>query len=143
MAHLSAVNRGIGESSSPFPTLRFLVIDDDADGRFLLSQTLQRKFPRAAVAECGTEDEAYRILEHQPASVVVSHRISDQAGLALVRELRRRTSGILLLMVGAARCRPDAIAAGADAFVPYEEWLMLGNHVAALLSNSPAAAAVR
>lgn len=38
-------------------------------------------------------------------------------------------------MMSGVDCRESALAAGANAFLTSEEWLMVGNHVAALLAN--------
>jgi hypothetical protein len=40
---------------------RLLVIDDNADTRFLVSKTLLRKFPHAIVSECVTVEAATAI----------------------------------------------------------------------------------
>lgn len=130
-----------GDSNPPFPYLRFLVVDDSANGRFLLSQTLQRKFPRAAVADCRAAEEAFRFLEDYPVNLTVVHHTSDADALALVRELRRRRPALLVLLMSAANLNDEALAAGADGFLPYDEWLMVGNHAVALLRLPSAVAA--
>jgi len=127
----------VDESLPQFRRLRLLVIDDNPDGRFLLSKTLLRKFPSAALTECQLAETAFEMLERgDGVSLIVAHRTFELDGASLVRELRRRDARVPILMMSGIDRREAAIAAGANAFLTYEEWLMVGNHVAALLTNA-------
>jgi CheY-like chemotaxis protein len=129
----------VDEKLPHFSGLRFLVIDDNADGRFLVSKTLLRKFPSAELTECQTADTAFAILDRgDRVSLIVCHRTFELDGASLVRELRRRNATVPILMMSGINRTDAALAAGATAFLTYEQWLMVGNHVASLLSAMPA-----
>src|SRR5687767_11674781 len=40
---------GHSDTTGPSEPLRFLIVDDNADGRFLISKTLLRKFPTSII----------------------------------------------------------------------------------------------
>src|SRR5436190_905191 len=123
------------ETQPPYRELRFLVIDDNPDGRFLVSKTLLRKFPHAVVTECQTAEAAFRVLVAEPVSLIASHRTFEYDAVTLVRELRARNPTVPILMLSGIDRRELAAAAGANAFLTYDEWLMVGNHVASLLAT--------
>lgn len=133
--------------STPAPTastavprsLRFLVVDDDAEGRFLIAKTLLRKFPTASIVECGSAGSAFEVAQSGKLSLVVSHRTFDCDGAALVREIRRRAPRVpIVMVVPAADRQRQASASGADAFLTRDEWLMVGSRVLELLGQGAA-----
>ena len=140
------------KSSDPFPrrdeplstpkNLRFLVIDDNPDGRFLVSKTLLRRFPGAVLTECQTADAAFHVLARELVSLVVCHRTFEFDAVSLTRELRERNKAVPIVMMSGIDRRDAALAAGANAFLTYDEWLMVGNHVADLLLIGPKRAKV-
>src|SRR3954471_4295394 len=77
-----AASRGVPEQ------LKFLVIDEDNDSRFLLVKTLLRKFPGAGVTECRTADAALSLARTDKLNAIVTHRTAEMTGVDLVRELR-------------------------------------------------------
>lgn len=133
---LSDFSAPVDESRPPFRDLRFLVIDDNPDGRFLVSKTLLRKFPNAVVSEAQTAEAGFRILDSEKVSLVVAHRTFEFDAISLVTELRSRNARVPIIMMSGIDRREAVCAAGANAFLTYEEWLMVGNHVAALLAGS-------
>ena len=128
----------IDESRSPFLDLTFLIVDDDPDGRFLVAKTLLRKFPKAAITECQDAEAAFLIFDRQLVSLIICHRTFEFDGIALIAEFRKRNASVPILMMSGIDRKNPALAAGADAFLTYEEWLMVGNHVAALLTKERA-----
>lgn len=135
--------KAFDESLPAFRELHFLIIDDNPDGRFLVAKTLLRKFPNGTISECQTAEAAFRLLAHQAVSLIVSHRTFDFEGTALVRELRERAPETPILMTSGIDRREAALQAGADAFLTYDEWLMVGNRVAELLASHAGADVVR
>lgn len=123
------------ETPPELQKLIFLLVDDSPDGRYLISKTLLRKFPRATIVECRTAETAFAAIEREMPSLIVTHRTYEFTGLDLLRELRRRAPGVLILMTSGIDRREHAMEAGADAFYTYDEWLMVGNHVAQLLAE--------
>lgn len=128
----------VDESLPPFEGLHFLIIDDNADGRFLIAKTLLRKFPNSVIVESQSAESAFRALETQKPSLIISHRTFEFDGIALIQELRSRSPGVPIIMASGIDRREAALAAGADAFLTYDEWLMVGNHVARLLTERAA-----
>lgn len=118
-----------------FSGLVFLIIDDHAEGRFLISKTLLRKFPKSTIVECQSTEAAFRELETRNVSLIITHRTFEFEGIALLRELRERAPEVPMLMTSGIDRREAALAAGANAFLTYDEWLMVGNRVATLLTE--------
>jgi DNA-binding response OmpR family regulator len=123
-------------SIAPFGELRFLIVDDNPDSRFLISKTLLRKYPAAVIVECASAEPAFRVLERERISAIVCHRTFEFNALALVVELRKRNQTVPILAVSGIDRSGDAITAGATAFLTADEWLMVGHHVEALLTTS-------
>jgi DNA-binding NtrC family response regulator len=120
--------------------VKFLIIDNNPDNRFLLTKTLLRKFPAAALVECQSLDTATRILRTDTIHLIVAHRATEVGGADLVREVRRVDPTTPIIAVsGADRCR-EVLAAGANRFQLLDEWLMVG-HVASQLLPTPLAPA--
>ena len=108
------------------PPPSFLIVDDVEENRFLLSKTLLRKFPGTTIFECRDSVSALAALrEHQP-SVVVVHRASDLGGVSLIREIRSVQRTTPIIMVSGRESCPEAIHAGATAFLNLEAWLRIG-----------------
>ena len=128
----------VDESLSYFRDLHFLIVDDNPDGRLLVAKTLLRKFPNGTITECQTAEAAFRVLMQRPVSLIISHRTFDLEGIALVREMRERAPDIPILMTSGIDRRDAALQAGADAFLTYDEWLMVGNRVAEILASRAA-----
>lgn len=114
-------------------TVTFLVIDDNADSRFLLAKTLQRKFPGSLILESQTSDSSVAILRQERPQVVIAHRTFEHDGQALIRMLRAQDAAVPIVMVSGIDRGEAARAAGATTFLHYDEWLRIGSVVAALL----------
>jgi DNA-binding NarL/FixJ family response regulator len=115
----------------------FLVIDDNPDSRFLLVKTLLRKFSDAVIQECQSAESANAIARTQTFDAMIIHRSTEMAGVALVRELRPIVPSVPIVMVSSIDRRAAAQAAGANAFLLYDEWLRVGTIVASLISPTP------
>jgi DNA-binding NarL/FixJ family response regulator len=123
------------------PTLTaptFLVIDDHAESRFLLTKTLSRKFSCATILETDSADQAFALLRSGEVAVIVCHRTFDTPGLALVQEFRAAGFRMPILMVSGMEREQAALAAGANAFLHYDEWLRTGTVVESLLKMAEA-----
>lgn len=121
-------------SSTPLVTHRFLVIDENADGRFLLSKALLRAFPSAAVVECRSADTALRLLQTESVAAVLSHRTLEYDGAGLVRELRKVDAAVPIVMVSGFDREKIALEAGATRFFNYDQWPRIGLFIAELLA---------
>ncbi len=122
------------------PTPTFLVIDDNADSRFLLVKTLMRKFPSAVIQECQSAESAVERAAHRNLTAVITHRSTELGGIALLRQLRSANSSVPIVMVSSIDRRDAALAAGATGFLLYDEWLRIGTVVSALIMSRPSEA---
>ncbi len=120
-------------STSP---LRFLVVDDNADSRMLLVKTLLRKFPEASIHECQQGDHALAIARAGNLSAVIAHRTYDYDGETLVALFRRLDPILPIVLVSGYDRTERALAAGANAFLNYDEWLRIGSVVADVMASA-------
>src|SRR5262249_4328283 len=81
------------------PAQKFLVIDDNADSRFLLTKTLMRKFPASLVIECADTGTALVAAENERPAAIVVHRTSEMSGLQLIPLLRQANRKAPIVMV--------------------------------------------
>lgn len=114
---------------------RFLVIDENTDSRFLLVKTLLRKFPSALLQECHDADTAIATARSDKLTAIVAHRTYDYDGVTLVALLRRANPTVPIVMVSGIDRTPQALAAGANAFLSYDEWLRIGSVVGEVLEK--------
>jgi DNA-binding NtrC family response regulator len=121
-------------TSSPH---RFLVIDENPDGRFLLSKALLRAFPDAAVLECQVAETGFRVLRHEDVAAVIAHRTFEFDGVSLIRELRKIDAAVPIIMTSGIDREKLALEAGATAFFSYDQWLKIGMFVTELLARTP------
>jgi DNA-binding response OmpR family regulator len=123
----------------PLPKV-FLVVDDNADSRFLLAKTLARKFPDAIIRECQESEQALEIVAREPMlTAIVAHRAADIDGISLIRTLRAANPDVIILMVSGLDRTHTAIRAGATCFLNYDEWLCVGSLMTDLLARAQAA----
>jgi len=115
----------------------FLVIDFHAESRFLLVRTLTRKFPGAVIHESDDAEKALEMVRALHLRAIVTHRTFDVQGIELVRLLRDADPHVPIVMVSGVDRGQAALAAGANAFVNYDEWLRLGGVVESVLQNAP------
>jgi CheY-like chemotaxis protein len=113
---------------------KFLIVDDNADSRFLLVKTLLRKFPQAVLQETQDGDSAVAIVQSVDLDAVVVHRAAEIDGVGLVRLLRQVNSAIPIVMVSGIDRTRQSLEAGATCFLSYDAWLRIGSVVAELLA---------
>jgi len=115
--------------------LIFLVVDHHKDSRFLLVKSLHRKFPFATILEADDGEGAIEVAARRDLSAIVTHRTREYFGTELVEKFRAVNPAVPIVMVsGIERTRP-ALAAGADRFMLYDEWLRIGTIVKDLLEQ--------
>ncbi len=119
-------------SDSP---LNFLVVDHNGDSRFLLVKCLLRKFPRAIILEAQDGESAIETARRGGLAAIVSHRTSEMLGTELVEKLREADISVPIVMVSGIDRTQPALAAGADRFLLYDEWLRIGTMVQELLAE--------
>jgi CheY-like chemotaxis protein len=114
-------------------SLSFLVIDYHPESRYLLVKTLQRKFPGAEIHESDDAQQALAIARDHPLSAIITHRTSEVSGADLVRQFRAAHPRLPIVMVSGIDREQVALAAGANCFLHYDEWLRIGSVVEAHL----------
>jgi CheY-like chemotaxis protein len=112
-----------------------LVVDHHKDSRFLLVKCLLRKFPGARIDEAEEGDPAIEIARGTGLSAIVTHRTREYFGTELVEKLRAANDRVPIVMVSGIERTIPALAAGADRFMLYDEWLRIGTLVKELLEE--------
>lgn len=112
---------------------RFLVVDDNPDGRALLARTLLRKFPESLATECNDAQTALTMARSERLDAIVVHRASEVPGLELIPQLRQLAPDVPIVFVSGYDRSEEAKAAGATTFLNYDAWLGLGTLIAGLL----------
>ena len=124
--------------------MKFLLVDDNPENRFLISKTLIRKFPNAVLTECQSADVAVQLLQRETVTLIVAHRTAEVHGSDLVRLLREAAPTTPIIAVSSVDQSAAARAAGAARFQLLDQWLMLGQAAAEVLGlNHDAGAAPR
>jgi DNA-binding NtrC family response regulator len=118
---------------------RFLIVDDNADARSLLTRTLLRKFPQCLATECGDATTAILTAREQKIDAIIVHRAGEVTGLELVPQLKKVAPKVPLIYVSGIDRSKEALAAGANAFLNYDAWLGLGTLVSSLLQTEATA----
>lgn len=107
----------------------FLVVDHNSDSRFLLVKCLLRKFPTAIVQEAQDGESAIEMARRGGLTAIVSHRTTEMLGVELVEKFREASVSVPIVMVSGIDRTQPALAAGADRFLLYDEWLRIGTVV--------------
>lgn len=118
----------------------FLLIDDNADNRFLLSKTLLRKFPNALMQECQDSEPALVAARRPAITAAIVHRATDVDGLPLIEMIRKARPTLPILFVSGADLRTKAFEVGATAFLNYDAWLRVGIVVEDMLRTGASSA---
>ena len=113
---------------------KFLIVEHNPEGQFLLSKTLKRKFPDAEVRGCQDADAALSTAREERWDAVIVHRAADVDGVSLTKLLRESHPDMLILMVSGYDRAKEALAAGATTFLSYDEWLRVGTVLADALA---------
>jgi DNA-binding NarL/FixJ family response regulator len=116
--------------------LVFLLVELNPEGVDLLSRTLSRKYPGAIILARQHVADAIQVAAMHTLDAIVVHRSIETSGEQLVRLLKVAQPTTPLVMISSVDRAREAEAAGADAFLLYDAWLMLGGVVADLLKKS-------
>ncbi|HUR59356.1 MAG TPA: response regulator [Opitutaceae bacterium] len=98
-------------------SVTFLVLDDDADMRFLHRRELQKEFPGCMIVECETTEEALmRSADVCLDAVLTDHTLRGEDGAVFIVRLREQGVDCPVIMVtgsGDPKVHEAAYAAGA------------------------------
>ena len=125
-----------------FTNRTFLIVEHNPDGLELISWTLARKFPDAAIEHVVETSEALVHLRHQSIDAVIVHRPVGMDGLEAIRSIRDAHSSVPIIMVSSVDYSHEAVEAGATSFLHYDAWLRLGGVVEDVLKDAGTRAAV-
>lgn len=115
---------------------KLLIIDDNPDGRVLLVRTLRRKFPNADLLEVADAGTALSVLGGVKFDAVISHRAGEFKGEQLVRLLRTANANVPIVMISGIERTEAARAAGANRFLNYDQWLLLGGIIEEMIAEA-------
>lgn len=112
---------------------RFMVVDHDPDVMARLSQCLLQTFPSAVMDEYVRATDAIELVATEKLDAIIVNRPSGMDCDTTVRMLRALAPEVLIIVLSGNEV--PAIAAGASAFLPSEEWLRLGKTLGRLLND--------
>jgi DNA-binding response OmpR family regulator len=119
--------------------MHFVVVDDNADTRFILVRALSKSFPDTIIQECWDTQTALDRAGAPGVTAAIVHRTTEMTGVYFVQSLRRLNPLVPILMISGIDRSHVALAAGANRFLLFDQWQQVGAVVAELL-NVPARA---
>jgi two-component system C4-dicarboxylate transport response regulator DctD len=108
--------------------LKILLVDDDAEKRFLIAHHLAREFEGVTLIQCDSGAAAIAHLERNPVhALVTDNSMSPVNGLELIIWLRERDGNLPVVMVtGNSGIEPIAVKAGASVVVTSSRFKEVG-----------------
>lgn len=94
-----------------------LIIDDEKDFCLLLSRLLRKDFEQVVCAHT-LEEAEQKAQEVHPDTILLDNNLPDGYGLNFVGRLKRMARSARVIMISAMDIKQDALAAGADWFLP-------------------------
>jgi DNA-binding NtrC family response regulator len=116
---------------------KLLVIDFNTDSASLLVRSLVRKFPAAMVRLCGDLGTTTEAIGAERFDAIVLHRTEEVTGIELIRAIRALDANVPIVAVSGIDRTAAAMAAGANAFMLYDQWLNIGSVVRELIDELP------
>ena len=116
---------------------RFLVIDSFEEMRLLVVRTLKRVFPQGDITQAHDFEEALRLATTEHYDAIVVHRAIGADATTMIRSIREHMTTVPIVSVSSIDRTDAVIAAGANVFLNFEEWLRVGTVVAELLARTP------
>jgi CheY-like chemotaxis protein len=106
--------------------ITFLIVDDDADNRYLMGHDLAHEFQGCRVVESASMEEALaKLSEAQPDAVLTDHHLGLENGTAVIARIRAAGLDCPLIMITGSTnpsVHERARAAGANAvFLNWEK----------------------
>lgn len=112
---------------------RFLLIDDNRDGRSVIARAVQRKYRDAALHDFMMFSAAVprlAAMEAEPKHwIVLADRTTEHATTDLVAAIRTAHPRVPSLRLGGRDEAPATLAAGVTHFLAYAAWLLLAGLV--------------
>lgn len=118
------------------PLRTFLIVEDNREASYLLHKTLLRKFPEATIHLEADSDAAVSFVRETTLDAIIVHRAWNADAVTLVAELRALRPTVPIVAVSGVDRAKATLAAGANRFLNYDEWLRIGSLVAEVLGVS-------
>jgi hypothetical protein len=115
---------------------KFLVVGHSRDNAVLIIRALSRKFPLCDIVQLNKTSEAIGLLSTKHVDAIVVHRAVVSDTVETVSVLRTISRAPIIALSGADR-RNAILAAGATAYLNFDEWMLLGSIVANALRKPP------
>jgi CheY-like chemotaxis protein len=115
---------------------RFLLVDDVAENRFLVSKALLKSFPDAVVLECQDSSTAISLLRHDQCDVAVVHRTRDLDGVTFIDLIRRCCPRASTVLISEESPLPDPDRIGATQVIGWDTWQMVGPVCAHIIAQA-------
>jgi CheY-like chemotaxis protein len=116
--------------------LRFVVVDDNADTRFIVVRSLTKTFPGAIVQESWDSQSALDYASAAGVTAVIVHRTTEMTGIYFVQALRKQNPNVPILMMSGIDRSHAALAAGANRFLAFDLWQQVGMVMAEMLPGT-------
>lgn len=121
---------------------RFLLVDDVAENRFLISKALLKTFPDCVVLECQDSSTAVAIIANERCSAVVVHRSRDLDGHTFIDLVRRCCPEASIVFVSEDSPLPDPERVGATRVLSWDSWQKVGPLCAEVIAEKEGARSV-
>ena len=121
------------------PPRKLLVIDHNTDNGTLLVRSLARKFPAALIQLCKQSGLALEAIKTERIDAVIAHRTEEEDAVTLIEAIREIDAKLPIVAVSGIDRSEKVLAAGADGFLNYDEWLRIGTVVATILDQDRSA----
>lgn len=114
-----------------------LLVDDDPDSAFLLKRDLLKAFPEAQIRAVASSSVNQLVLGAAPDLLVSAYRLQGVTGPELIASLRQGGMQFPIVVVsGMPVYREQALQAGADIFLTYEDAHEMGAQLRPLLGGT-------
>lgn len=115
---------------------RFLLVDNVAENRFLISKALLRAFPDAVVSECQDTSTAIALISGEKYNVIIVHRARDLDGTTFIDLVRRYMPRVPIVLISEEPTPPGSSQGAASRVVSWDAWQSIGTVCDELIAES-------
>lgn len=115
---------------------RFLLVDNVAENRFLLSKALLKAFPDAVVSECQDTSTAIALISGESCSVIVVHQARDLDGSTFIDLVRRYVPRAPIVLISEEPTPPGSSQGAANRVVSWDAWQSIGSVCGELIAQN-------
>lgn len=115
---------------------RFLLVDNVAENRFLISKALLKAFPDAVVSECQDTATAIALISSESCNVIIVHRARDLDGTTFIDLVRRYMPRAPIVLISEEATPPGSSQGAANRVVSWDAWQSIGSVCAELIAQN-------